>query len=77
MKWVAGVRLPFHKHPVIEQSLVLKGSNSDLDGIASAGESVWRTVDSQYETYSEEGCVILVIYHKPNTFRNGSGYGVG
>ena len=77
LKWAPGARLPFHKHPEIEQSFVLEGSFSDHDGIARAGEYVWRTANSQHETYSEEGCVILAIYRKPNMFRNGSGYEVG
>ncbi len=77
LKWAPGARLPFHKHPEIEQSFVLEGSFSDHDGIARAGEYVWRTANSQHETYSEEGCVILAIYRKPNLFRNGSGYDVG
>ena len=55
LRWQPGTTLPFHKHPEIEQSWVLSGSFSDHDGIARAGEYVWRKPDSMHETHSAEG----------------------
>jgi anti-sigma factor ChrR (cupin superfamily) len=77
LKWEPGARLPFHRHPEIEQSLVLEGSFYDHDGIARAGEYVWRKPHSKHETRSDEGCVILAVYRKPNVFRGGSGFSAG
>ncbi len=74
LKWEPGARLPFHMHPEMEQSLVLEGSFSDHDGIARAGEYVWRHSGSMHETYSEEGCTILAIYRKPNVFATSAGF---
>ena len=70
LRWQPGTTLPFHKHPEIEQSYVISGSFADHDGIARAGEFVWRTPGSMHETHSAEGCVILAVYRKPNIFRN-------
>ena len=42
LKWEPGASLPFHRHPELEQSYVIEGSFYDHDGIARAGEYVWR-----------------------------------
>jgi len=70
LKWEPGAVLPFHKHPEIEQSWVLEGSFYDHDGICRAGEFVWRQPGSLHETKSDEGCILLAIYRKPNIFFN-------
>jgi len=77
LKWQPGTTLPFHRHPEIEQTWVLQGSFYDHDGICKAGEFVWRHPGSLHATHSDEGCVILAIYRKPNIFNNGAGYKVG
>ena len=77
LRWQPGTTLPFHKHPEIEQTYVISGSFSDHDGIARAGEFVWRKPQSMHETHSAEGCVILAIYRKPNIFRNSAGFEPG
>ena len=74
LKWAPGATLPFHRHPELEQSYVIEGSFSDHDGTCSAGEYVWRKPNSKHQTYSEEGCVILAVYRKPNLFRSGPAY---
>lgn len=74
LRWQPGASLPFHRHPEIEQSFVLEGSFYDHDGIARAGEFVWRKPNSKHATHSDEGCTILAIYRKPNVFRSSSGF---
>jgi anti-sigma factor ChrR (cupin superfamily) len=75
LKWEPGATLPMHKHPEIEQSFVLEGSFYDHDGICRAGEFVWRKPGSFHETHSDEGCVFLAVYRKPNVFQHTSGFG--
>ncbi len=77
LRWQPGTTLPFHKHPEIEQTYVISGSFSDHDGIARAGEFVWRKPGSMHETHSAEGCVILAVYRKPNIFRSSAGFTPG
>ena len=74
LRWAPGATLPFHRHPELEQSYVIEGSFYDHDGICRAGEYVWRTPGSKHETHSDEGCVILAVYRKPNLFRDGPAY---
>ena len=74
LKWEPGATLPFHKHPEIEQSYVLEGSFYDHDGICRAGQYVWRHPGSLHETKSDEGCLLLAVYRKPNVFFNTAGF---
>lgn len=74
LRWAPGTTLPMHKHAELEQSYVLQGSFSDHDGIARAGDYVWRKKDSLHETHSAEGCIILAIYRKPNIFKHSAGF---
>ena len=74
LKWAPGATLPFHRHPELEQSYVIEGSFYDHDGICRAGEYVWRQPGSKHETHSDEGCIILAVYRKPNMFRDGPAY---
>jgi anti-sigma factor ChrR (cupin superfamily) len=77
LKWEPGAVLPFHKHPEIEQSFVLEGSFYDHDGICKAGQFVWRRPGSLHETRSDEGCLLLAVYRKPNIFFNSAGFQAG
>ncbi|MCY1214875.1 ChrR Cupin-like domain protein [compost metagenome] len=74
LKWEPGAVLPFHKHPEIEQSYVLEGSFYDHDGICRAGQFVWRQPGSLHETHSDEGCLLLAVYRKPNVFFGTAGF---
>jgi len=74
LKWEPGAVLPFHKHPEIEQSYVLEGSFYDHDGICRAGQFVYRVPGSMHETRSDEGCVLLAVYRKPNIFFKSAGF---
>jgi anti-sigma factor ChrR (cupin superfamily) len=74
LKWEPGAVLPFHKHPEIEQSYVLEGSFYDHDGICRAGQYVYRHPNSMHETKSDEGCLLLAVYRKPNVFFNTAGF---
>jgi anti-sigma factor ChrR (cupin superfamily) len=77
LRWEPGAALPFHKHPEIEQSFVLEGSFYDHDGICRAGQYVYRHQGSMHETRSDEGCLLLAVYRKPNVFFNTAGFEAG
>ena len=49
LKLEPGAYIPFHKHPEIEQTLVLEGSIEDHDGIATAGDYIWRKPGSLHD----------------------------
>jgi len=68
LKLEPGAHIPFHKHPEIEQSLVLEGSVEDHDGVATAGDYIWRIPGSMHENFSPNGAVLFAVYRKPNIY---------
>ena len=68
LKLEPGAYIPLHKHPEIEQSLVLEGSVEDHDGIAKAGDYIWRKPGSLHHNTSPSGAVLFAVYRKPNLY---------
>jgi anti-sigma factor ChrR (cupin superfamily) len=68
LKLEPGAHIPFHKHPEIEQSLVLEGSVEDHDGVAVAGDYVWRKSGSLHDNRSPGGAILFAVYRKPNIY---------
>ncbi|MCL6607166.1 MAG: cupin domain-containing protein [Geminicoccaceae bacterium] len=67
-RWAPGARLPLHEHVEIEQSFVLEGSFRDDQGVCRKGDYVWRPAGSRHEAWSEEGCLLLAFFLRPNRF---------
>ena len=38
------------------------------DGMAQAGDFIWRPAGNRHEAYSPDGCLILGFFLKPNKF---------
>ena len=68
MRWAPGTRLPRHEHVAIEQTYVLEGSFADHDGVCGPGQYVWRRAGSRHEAWTDEGCLMLAVFLKPNSF---------
>ena len=68
MRWAPGARLPRHEHVEIEQSYVIQGSLADHAGVCRAGQYVWRSAGSRHDAWTDEGCLVLAFFLKPNTF---------
>jgi len=68
LKLEPGAYVPFHRHPEVEQSFVLEGSVEDHDGVATAGDYIWRKPGSQHDNRSPNGAVLLAVYRKPNIY---------
>ena len=68
LKLEPGAYVPFHMHPEVEQSFVLEGSVEDHDGVATAGDYIWRKPGSQHDNRSPNGAVLLAVYRKPNIY---------
>jgi anti-sigma factor ChrR (cupin superfamily) len=60
--------VPDHIHNELEQTYVLEGSFGDQEGMAKAGDFIWRPAGNRHEAYSPDGCLILGFFLKPNTF---------
>ncbi|MBC8793029.1 MAG: cupin [Tagaea sp. CACIAM 22H2] len=63
-----GAKLPDHEHVLVEQTYVLEGELHDRDGVARAGEFVWRPAGSRHEAWTPTGCMTLAIFQIPNRF---------
>jgi anti-sigma factor ChrR (cupin superfamily) len=63
-----GAKLPDHEHVLVEQTYVLEGELHDRDGIARAGEFVWRPAGSRHDAWTPTGCMTLAIFQIPNRF---------
>lgn len=70
-RWAPGAELPLHEHVEIEQSYVLQGSLVDAEGIATAGNFVWRPKGNRHSARAPDGAVILCMFLKPNIFLAG------
>ncbi len=60
--------VPDHVHQAVEQTYVLEGTFADQEGVATAGDFIWRPAGNRHQAYSPDGCVILGFFLKPNKF---------
>ena len=67
-RWAPGSELPLHEHTAIEQTYVLEGSFEDEEGIATAGNFVWRPAGSRHVARSPDGALVLAFFLAPNQF---------
>ena len=63
-----GAVIPDHVHNEIEQTYILEGEFEDDDGVAGAGDFIWRPAGSRHEARSPNGCLILGFFLTPNPF---------
>ena len=67
-KLAPGAVVPDHVHTALEQTYVLEGTFEDGDGVAHAGDFIWRPEGNRHEARSPDGCIILGFFLKPNKF---------
>jgi anti-sigma factor ChrR (cupin superfamily) len=68
LRYQPGAHVPIHTHTGYEYLLVLSGSQSDGVNIYSTGSFVVNAPGSSHAIYSEDGCVVLLIWEKPVSF---------
>ena len=68
MRFAPGATLPDHEHVELEQTFVLQGSLEDQEGVATAGNYVWRPAGSRHDARAPNGCLALSFFLKPNKF---------
>ena len=67
-RFAPGAVLPDHEHVELEQTYVLEGSLVDGEGVATAGNYVWRPAGSRHDAHAPNGCLALSLFLKPNKF---------
>jgi anti-sigma factor ChrR (cupin superfamily) len=68
LRYAAGAKVPRHRHEGIEHIYVLLGSQRDERGTYDAGAHVINPAGSVHAVSSPEGCVVFVVWERPNTF---------
>ena len=67
-RFAPGAVLPDHEHVELEQTFVLEGSLEDDEGVATAGNYVWRPAGSRHNARAPQGCLALSFFLRPNKF---------
>jgi anti-sigma factor ChrR (cupin superfamily) len=67
-RFAPGAVLPDHEHVELEQTFVLEGTLEDDEGVATAGNYVWRPAGSRHNARAPNGCLALSFFLRPNKF---------
>jgi len=65
LRYEAGAKVPHHAHTGYEHIFVLSGSQSDANGKYTKGSVVINSPDTSHQVFSEEGCVVLIVWERP------------
>ena len=65
LRYYPGARAAMHLHPGFELIFVLDGTLETATGIHRAGTLEVCAPGSVHAPWSEEGCVLLVVWEKP------------
>lgn len=68
LRYAPGGVVPAHRHEAVEEIFVLRGSQRDRSGTYPSGSHVVNPSGSSHAVESPDGCVVLVIWQKPNTW---------
>jgi quercetin dioxygenase-like cupin family protein len=63
-----GARVPSHEHQGFEHIFVLRGSQTDENGMLRSGGLMVHAPGTSHSIFSEEGCLVLAIYEKRGKF---------
>lgn len=70
MKMAPGARSMVHRHEATELLLIKEGFFSDADGASyAAGDVVTYAAGSTHSSFSDLGCIVLVVTGAPSTTR--------
>ena len=68
LRYAPGAKVPRHRHEGTEHIYVLLGAQRDDRGEYVAGSHVINPPGSVHAVSSPEGCVVFVVWDRPNTF---------
>jgi anti-sigma factor ChrR (cupin superfamily) len=68
LRYAPGATVPRHRHTGLETVLVLEGSQRDERGVYGPGAVVFNTAGSVHDVVSDDGCVVLIQWHRPIQF---------
>lgn len=68
LRYQPGARIPAHRHPGFEVIYVVSGSQSDERGTYPTGTLIVNPPGTGHQVFSEEGCVVLIVWQRPVEF---------
>lgn len=68
LRYAPGASVPSHEHSGHEHIVVLSGSQRDEHGEYGPGSCVIHGPGTRHGVYSEQGCMVLAIWHGPIDF---------
>jgi quercetin dioxygenase-like cupin family protein len=68
LRFKPGACVPLHEHRGYEHIFVLRGEQSDENGVAAAGALLIHPPGTRHRVVSVPGCLVLAIYEKPVRF---------
>lgn len=68
LRYAPGARIPAHRHPGYEHIWVLEGAQEDESGRYDAGTFVVNAPGSSHSVWSEEGCLVLIVWERSVKF---------
>jgi anti-sigma factor ChrR (cupin superfamily) len=66
LRYAPGASVPPHRHQGEENIYVISGAQQDDRGLYRAGTHVVNVPGSSHTVTSPEGCVVLVVWSRPN-----------
>jgi anti-sigma factor ChrR (cupin superfamily) len=71
LRYAPGAQGPWHRHEGIERVYVLSGAQRDERGVYAEGTQIVNQPGTVHRVSSPEGCVVFVVWERPNTFFGG------
>jgi anti-sigma factor ChrR (cupin superfamily) len=68
LRYSPGAWVPYHRHEGYEHVYVLSGSQRDRRGTYRTGTLVINPPGTTHEVFSDEGCIVLLIWERPVVF---------
>jgi anti-sigma factor ChrR (cupin superfamily) len=68
LRYAPGAKIARHRHEGVEHVYVLIGAQRDERGEYGVGAHVVNPPGSVHAVSSPEGCVVFVVWERPNTF---------
>ena len=66
LRYAPGASVPAHRHQGEENVYVISGAQQDQRGVYRAGAHVVNDSGSSHAVSSPEGCLVLVVWSRPN-----------
>lgn len=68
LRYAPGARVPAHRHSGFEVIYVLDGAQSDERGTYEAGSLVVNREGGSHSVWSDDGCLVLIVWERPIEF---------